>query len=219
MVKIYAILTLFALIGLTNAGKVHWFATLKKNVQEMKETLSEDQLAGINSMRKRIGQFPGVHFDEPIFKFKVVHLYTAIGEYLDEKQHFRGNYNMINEKEGFEIYKREFKERITKPCETFDEIMHPSLAYFYMNKIFGGIKFSDVQEGDKDELEMLLDAGFCHRLMKNTIRKTMDESYKLLMKSNNKSHEKLVRKKRGLLKHRKRNNSIWKFQKSLLRLP
>lgn len=184
MVKIYVIVALFGLIGRTNADKNDWFAALKESVQEMKQSLSKDQLDGIHSMRVRVGQFPGVNFDEPIPNLDRSLIYTAISEYLDDKEHLKGNDNMLGRKE---IFEKEFYERIAKPCDIFYDIMGSSLLDFYMNEAFGVMTFKDVQDGNKDELEMLLDAGFCRKVTDHDTRKTIDESYKRLMSKGSRS--------------------------------
>lgn len=165
---------------MVDAGKDDWFADLKRNVQEMKKALTKEQLEGIRGMRIKVGQFPGVVFDEPIYDVKMDYLNTVTSEYLDSKENLKRNQNVLDDKQGFENYKRKFEESISKPCNTFDDIMDPSLADYHMNGWFGLIVFEDVKKGDKDELEMLFDAGFCHSVMRE-IRKSICESYKHLV--------------------------------------
>lgn len=55
-----------------------------------------------------------------------------------------------------QAYEQKFDQRISGPCYTFDKIMGSSLAEFYMYTTFGQMTYKDVENGDKDELEMLL---------------------------------------------------------------
>lgn len=148
--------TLLLCIFINSAiGDKEFFDNLKDCVSKTKEALSDKQMEDLDNIRAGISRFPGVQFDEPMFKVNQFHFDIAMREYLFSKKRVVG-------REKREADKIKLEEEIRQACKIVTKIWTSLFADYYLKKALKLLTFEDLKNGDTREYEMLLNAGVCY---------------------------------------------------------
>lgn len=160
------------------------FDKLENSVKETKGALTEDQIKDISSIVEKISGFKGYDlveddeaekaFSEPIFKAEKLHISAAVSEYLESKENLRSKLEIIfDDTKGMEFYQEKFDKNIGKPCEELNRIWSPTLDAYYEIQRSEEL-FKQIMKYDKNDYEMLLNAGFCHIVMRDPKSEVMN---------------------------------------------
>lgn len=174
----WILISLLGLIKLATSNE-DFFNKLERSIRETKEMIEEEKLDDIVKMREKVADFVSVPFDEPIFNINGLYFDAAIAEYLEEKNHLSQVENIIRDEFGFEVYRKHFEEAVVEPCKKLNQIWEPTLSAYYETNISDEL-FTQVSNSNLDNYLMMLNAGFCHNVMRD-VKSSVYDSFMYLV--------------------------------------